>query len=777
VVGAFIGFKAIAKSFDSIVETGKEFTKQMGAVAAVSGLDIDTEEGQTQLSALTDKARYLGQITSKSAAEAGAAMEYLALAGFKTSQILEAVPAVLSLSSAAGLDLARSSDIASDLLTAFGKQVKDLPNAVDLFAKTTTTANTNLEQFYEAAKYIAPVSTSLGISMEETAAAIGIMADAGIKGSMAGTSLRGAMLRLAGPPAAAAKAIAELGIQIEDTATGNMLPLATITTQINKRFKELNVTSVKQADYMKDIFGVEAQTGMQLLVKSADSATKSLGQYTKELENSAGAAEKAAKARMDNLDGDITLYKSAVSELQITIYSGLEPALRSMTQTGTASIIALTDAIKFLADDFKILTAVIGFILTPVAVLWNVFTNLTKIVATFSYYITKYLIKGLVAGLYPVVDAFMTIKQATLEAFDPLIQIFAPIIAKISKFVATLLGLNTATGESRSFLIALATAARYTGLIIGSLLSIAIEGWVKLLIPLIELLGVGIVKLIEFGETVGFLASQVKSKLQPFFDGLGTGLAAALFPILGPIKDISLAISDLLGTVAGSAFGQNLVTTFEPVLSLFPSISPLISTFVSKIDSLGETFDSMASPVRVATAETTKLGQAGLLVGKYIGLAIDYAAKLVRDLVILFGQAYTVASKLFIAIGQSFGSLLAALTTVFTGEFDFSVMAESIRSNFTDLISYIGTLDWGVVAKRVLNVISAYFGYKALEPTLAFISTNISSTLGTAIAGGTLGIFDDVALQTGIAEAFKTVVKIIGSSLYEANNFIKDFEF
>ncbi len=179
VAGAVIGFKALTRSFDAIVEIGKSFEQAITNVAAVKGLNLKLEDDKKQFQELQDEARRLGEVTVFSAKQSADAMYYLGLAGFSTGQILKSTEQVLSLAAASGTELARTSDIASDLMTAFGKTVDDLPQIVDVFAKTMTTANTNLEQFYESAKYVAPVATQLGISMEEVAASIGIAADSG----------------------------------------------------------------------------------------------------------------------------------------------------------------------------------------------------------------------------------------------------------------------------------------------------------------------------------------------------------------------------------------------------------------------------------------------------------------------------------------------------------------------------------------------------------------------------------------------------------------------
>lgn len=334
---ADVVMNAINKLKDLAAETinvGKQFDSSMSQVAAVSGA---TGKEYDQL---RDKAKEMGANTKFSASEAADAFNYMAMAGWKTEDMLGGIEGVLNLAAASGSDLATTSDIVTDALTAMGYSAEDAGRLADVMAAASSNANTNVEMMGQTFKYAAPVVGALGYSMEDTAVAIGLMANAGIKAEQAGTSLRSIMSRLSAPPKECATAMDELGISLTDSE-GNMKSLDEVMMDLRGAFDGLSET--EQTAMAKHIAGQEAMSGLLAIVNAAPADFDKL---TDAVANSEGAAEKMAKTMQDNLGGDLTTLGSKLEGTQIAIYEKFEPALRS----GVDVLSKLLDAVNFVVE-------------------------------------------------------------------------------------------------------------------------------------------------------------------------------------------------------------------------------------------------------------------------------------------------------------------------------------------------------------------------------------------------------------------------------------------
>ena len=264
------------------IKVGSDFESQMSRVKAISGA---TGEEFEQLKA---QAMQLGADTSFSASQAAEGMENLAAAGFTTSEIMSAMPGLLNLAAASGEDLASSSDIAASTLRGFGLAASDAAHVADVLAANANRTNSSVADTGEAMKYIAPLARAAGLSLEETAAAIGIMANAGIQGSQAGTSLRGALSRLSKPTDDMAAAMDELGISFYDS-NGKMKSL---TEQVGMlRQATEGMTDEQKNNYLVTLYGQEALSGMLALINEGEG---SLGELTEAYRSCDGEAQKAA---------------------------------------------------------------------------------------------------------------------------------------------------------------------------------------------------------------------------------------------------------------------------------------------------------------------------------------------------------------------------------------------------------------------------------------------------------------------------------------------------
>lgn len=312
------------------VKTGMDFDAQMSKVQAISGATSD------EFGKLRDMAIDLGSKTAFSASEAALGMENLASAGFTTTEIMEAMPGLLDLAAASGADLATASEIASSAVRGFGLEASETAHVADVLAEASARTNAQVEDMGEAMKYIAPVANAMGMSIEETAAAIGIMSDAGIKGSQAGTSLRGALSRLAKPTSEATAVMKEYGMSFYD-ANGNMLSMQGIIGQLETGLAGLSQEQRNQA--LITLFGQESLSGMLALME-AGSGT--LGELTGSFEDCAGAAKSMAEIMMDNLSGKWTEMKSAIETLAIRISDVLTPVIEKAVEGLTAFFHALS---------------------------------------------------------------------------------------------------------------------------------------------------------------------------------------------------------------------------------------------------------------------------------------------------------------------------------------------------------------------------------------------------------------------------------------------------
>ncbi|MEW4469001.1 phage tail tape measure protein [Parasphingorhabdus sp. JC815] len=319
----------------AIIQTNAEFGASMQKVAAISGAT------GAQFDELREKAIELGAATMFSASEAADALGFLAMAGFSASESLAAIQSVLDLAAASGMGLAQAADITSNVLSGFGKEAEEAALVADVLAKASSVSNTNVEQLGQAMSTAAPIAAALGISMEETAAAIGVMSDAGIQGSRAGTALRGVFASLAGPTTQAQEALAKYGLSARDVDPQ--------IVGLTKAMATLQERGLSTADAMI-IFGREAASGALVMAGTAER----MRELTSEFENAEGAAAAMAAVMADNLKGDIDELSSAVEGFIIRLGdAGVTGALRSMTQFGAK-------AIEFLSTNMSTLITVVA---------------------------------------------------------------------------------------------------------------------------------------------------------------------------------------------------------------------------------------------------------------------------------------------------------------------------------------------------------------------------------------------------------------------------------
>ena len=300
------------------VKTAADFDSAMANVAAISGATGD------DLQALRDKAREMGEKTKFSASEAADAMSYMAMAGWKTGDMLSGIEGIMNLAAASGEDLATTSDIVTDALTAFGLTAEDSAHFADILAAASSNANTNVSMMGETFKYCAPVAGALGYSAEDVAEAIGLMGNAGIKSTQAGTALRTMMTKLQGELKLSGEALGEVTIQTAN-ADGSMRELSDILADCRTAFSKMSESEAAAA--AETLVGKNAMSGFLALMNSAPG---DIDKLRNAIENCDGSAENMAAIMQDNLNGQLTILKSQLEELAISFGEMLMPVIRKV---------------------------------------------------------------------------------------------------------------------------------------------------------------------------------------------------------------------------------------------------------------------------------------------------------------------------------------------------------------------------------------------------------------------------------------------------------------
>lgn len=316
--GIVAGLKKIYDAFDACVDVSADFEESMSNVEAISGAS------GAELTALTDRAKDLGSTTSFTAQQVSEGMSYMAMAGWKTNDMLDGMDAVLALAAASGEDLATTSDIVTDALTAFGLTAQDTGRFADVLAAASSNANTNVSMMGETFKYAAPVAGALGYSIEDVAVVTGLMANSGIKASQAGTTLRNIFNGLLNGVELTGDAIGEVNLTFEN-ADGTMMDLASSVDKLRGYFEQMT-----QAERVHNAINIAGQRGYSGLLAILNATTEDYDKLTTSINNSSGAAQKMADIKLDNLNGQMTKAKSEFEGLEIAVGETLTPVLEKM---------------------------------------------------------------------------------------------------------------------------------------------------------------------------------------------------------------------------------------------------------------------------------------------------------------------------------------------------------------------------------------------------------------------------------------------------------------
>ena len=396
------------------VTASSNFESAMSKVSAISGAT------GSDLDKLNQKAQEMGAKTKFSATESAEAFTYMAMAGWKTEDMLSGINGIMSLAAADGLDLATTSDIVTDALTAFGLSASDSGHFADVLAKASSNANTNVSMLGESFKYAAPVAGALGYSAEDTAIALGLMANAGIKGSQGGTALRGSLTRLIKPTDDAAALMEQYGLSMTN-ADGSMKSLGEVMNMLRDKLGGL--TEAEQAQATAQIFGQEAMSGMLAIINASDSDYAKL---TDAIYDADGAAQQMADTMLDNLSGQLTLLKSALEGLAIQFGEILMPYIEQFVgwlQSLVQKLQEMTPEQKEQIAKWAAFAAAIGPVLVVVG---KLITGIGGVISAFG---------KIPAAISSVKTAFTAVSTAIGGISAPVVAVVAVIGVLVAAFV------------------------------------------------------------------------------------------------------------------------------------------------------------------------------------------------------------------------------------------------------------------------------------------------------------------------------------------------------
>ena len=509
------------------VKTAADFESGMSKVAAISGAAGD------DLDALSKKAREMGAKTKFSASEAASAMEYMAMAGWKTEDMLSGIEGVMNLAAASGEDLAATSDIVTDALTAFGLTAQDSGHFADVLAAASSNANTNVSMMGETFKYCAPIAGALGFSVEDTAEAIGLMANAGIKGSQAGTALRTIMNNLSGEVKICGENIGEVEIATTN-ADGSMRELSDILSDCRDAFAGLSESEKVAA--AESLVGKNAMSGFLALMNAGEA---DINKLSGAIENCDGTAQKMADTMNDNLEGQLTILKSQLQELAISFGEILLPAIKNIV----GCIQKFVDVLNSLPDGVKETIVTIALIAAALGPVLIIVGKIITAVGTIMTIVPK--VVGVING---VKAAFAALNMTMLA--NPIVLIIAAIAALVAAFIY----LWNTNEDFRQFWIDLWENVKEVAVAVWEFLKeFFTAAW----------------------EAIKGIAETVWNRIKDFFSGLWEGIKNIFSTVVEAIKTIITTYFEVYRTI--------IMTVLNAIQAVFTTIWNAIKTVVTTV--------------------------------------------------------------------------------------------------------------------------------------------------------------------------------------------------
>lgn len=759
------------------IKVGSDFEAGMSKVNAISNASSQTVVTATgeeinAFEALSQKALDMGVSTKFSATESAEALNYMAMAGWKPQQMYESLAGVMNLAAASGEDLATTSDIVTDAMTAFGMSADRAGEFADVLAAASANSNTNVSIMGETFKYVAPLCGTLGYSVQDTAVAIGLMANSGIKGTQAGTSLKTALANLAAPTKNQAAAMEELGISLTKSSgetkslmevmqdlkksiggvdisvtdsEGNLKSYDQIISEVSRTTDGLS--KVQQIQAASTIFGKEAMAGLLAIVNSSD---EDFAKLTDAIYNSKDAAENMALVMQDNLQGQIVLLKSAAEGLGVAVYQHIQEPLKEVAQKGYEYITQLSDA--FRDGGFEGLVNEIG----------NVLADAVSMVMTYA--------PKLVDAAVDCIDAFIGGISSALPAIAPAaVQIGTTLIEGIIKVVPQLLS----AGVQLLTALVEGAASAAPQLIVAFVEAVAavIEALIEQAPALLQA-GMDLLQALADGilESMPIIAEAAPELIQSLCDSvtetlpqlLATGLEivnSLTEGLMQAAPQIATAAAQIVTTLAAFVI-QNLPTI---ALAAVEIISTLADTLISSIPSLLKSVvDIMQGILGFVCDNLPTIAQA----------AVEILTTLCEKLVALIPQLVPVVTQIIMSI---FNFVVQNLPTIVQAAIQIMVtLVQGIIAQIPTLIPAVVQLISQIFQSIVANLPTIISGAIQIITTLAMgliqaiphviaaipqiVSAIINGFLNTNWASVGVNIIQGIG--SGIASAAKGLVQI-----------------
>ena len=643
------------------VKTAADFEAAMSKVAAVSGAS------GKELEDLTAKAREMGSKTKFSASEAAEAMNYMAMAGWKTEDMLSGIEGVMNLAAASGEDLATTSDIVTDALTAFGLSAQDSGHFADVLAAASSNANTNVSMMGETFKYCAPIAGALGFSVEDTAEAIGLMANAGIKSTQAGTSLRTIMTNLSGEVKICGENIGEVTVATTN-ADGSMRDLSDILADCRTAFSGLSES--EKAAAAESLVGKNAMSGFLALMNAGEG---DIAKLSGAIDNCNGAAQSMADTMNNNLEGQLTILKSQLQELAISFGEILLPAVKKIV----GWVQGFIDVLNSLPDGVKetiVTVALIAAALGPVLII------IGKIITAVGTIMT--IVPKVVGVIKAVKTAFLAL-NATMLA-NPIVLIIAAIAALVAAFIY----LWNNCDEFRQFWIDLWESIK----------EIAVAVW--------EALKEFFAAAWEFIKTT---AETVWNGLASFFTGLWEGIKNTFTTVVNVISNFLSTMWNTIKSVAETIW--NAISTF--FTTIWNGIKTVVTTVVMAIS----TFLTTAWNT-IKTVITTVLNAIKTVfstVWNAIKNVVTTVVNGIRNTITtvwngIKNTVTTVVNAIKTAVSNAFSAMWNGIKNTISGIYN------TIKNGFTNAVNFIKNLassafSWGAdIINGIVNGIKSCIG-------------------------------------------------------------------
>lgn len=724
------------------VKVGSDFEASMSKVAAISGATGD------DLKALTDKAKEMGATTKFSASESADALQYMAMAGWKTEDMLNGLEGIMNLAAASGEDLATTSDIVTDALTAFGLSAEDSTHFADVLAQASSNANTNVGMMGETFKYVAPVAGALGYTAEDTALAIGLMANSGIKASQAGTSLRSIMSRMAKPTKEVQGAMDKLGVSLTDS-NGNMKSLNEVMGDLRNGFAGLS--EAEAAEMAAALGGQEAMSGLLAIVNASDDDFDKLSDAIYSCD---GAAKRMADTMNDNLQGQITILKSGLEGLGISLYENMEAPLKEVVKEAQNMVQQLQDAFNNGGLDEVVST--VGDIFAQIvekaaSAAQDLIDVASDMIQSFLTGINNNLPEIASAGVDIVTSLGSALIENTGLLWSTGVALLAEVLSGLADNMPQLV--ESAKDALSQFGSALVEYAPSIG-----------ESAAKIVSYLASAVIENLPQIIEVGKQIvqGFIAGieQEFPGLGAFLSGLFDGFASTLAPIAQTVVD---ALSNIFSALDGA----------DP--EIMEALGKAIGTIAASIAALKVASEVVGGVKNLLSV----LGGFRKTAGNIIGIV----PKVVEGFQLLSGGAGTFSEVLALEFPKlagiitkvtgSFGTLASTISGVFT---KIGAAVGPAISKIASLISSIGPTIAGIgaVIGGAVMAVTNFFGmlkdgFSWVKEALMVIGIAIAA-VGAVILGAPALV---AAVVAGIVAAVATLVVVIKDHWTQIVDFFK----